>query len=394
MPVNNAADLVASAGAPPSVSVVLPTLENEATLPAALASLAAQDYAGEVDVVCIDGGSTDATRRLAAAAGATVIDNPARNEEEARALGLEAASGDLVLLLDADNELVGSAWLARLAAAIAAHEDVVSADCLFHGWRPQDPPTTRLCALIGGTDPLAIDLGWADRWAHHRGRWTGADVEVERLDDGTLLIAIDPDRPPPMGSNGFLCRRAALLRTQYRPFVHSDVVGDLAELGWRFARVPEDVVHHYAPTLRIYSRKAMRRARRTVAGVPPQRRGLRVGRLTLALRVLYAVTLVGPVLSALRGYRARADRAWALLPLLYLITVAAYVIATLEHAAKGSAGGERRAFADDPPRRPDLRRDPGLQRGGEHPALRDGDAPDDDRARRPVRDHRRRRRLL
>ena len=98
-----------------------------------------------------------------------------------------------------------------------------------------------------------------------------------------------------MGSNGFLVQREPLLATQYRPFVHSDVVGDLAAAGRRFARVRQGVVHHYAPTLRLYARKAIRRARRTVAGEPPQRRGLSVGRAALALRVLYAITLIGPI---------------------------------------------------------------------------------------------------
>ncbi len=315
----------------PSVSVVLPTFNNEATLPAALASVAAQNYEGEVRVICVDGGSNDRTRAIAGATGARLIENPERNEEEGRALGVEAADGDLVLLLDADNELVGEDWLARLVTALESGEDVVSADCLFHAWRPQDPPVTRLCALLGGTDPLAIDLGWADRWAYHRGRWTGCDFDATER-GGVLIVGIDPDQPPPMGSNGFLVRRTPLLETHYRPFVHSDVVGDLAAAGWRFARVRAGVVHHYAPTLRIYARKAMRRARRTVSGIPPQRRGLRVSRAALAGRVLYSISVVGPLTAAFRGYRARPDRAWLLLPALYMITVGAYALATLRAA--------------------------------------------------------------
>jgi glycosyltransferase involved in cell wall biosynthesis len=322
----------------PAVTALVPTLDNAGTLRTALASLEAQRYAGPVELVCVDGGSTDATREIAKEFGARVISNPLRNEEEARALGLEAATGDLVLLLDADNEIPHPDWLARLVAATGLAPDVVSADALFHEWRSEDPPVTRLCALIGGTDPLAIDLGWADRWAYHRGRWTGAAVQVEQGSEGVLIVAIDPDQPPPMGSNGFLARREALLATGYRPFVHSDVVGDLAADGWRFARVPEGIVHHYAPTLRLYARKARRRAFRTVTGEPAQRRGLRVSRWRVAARALYAMTLVGPIAVAVRGYRAKPDRAWALLPALYVITTLAYVEATLRTALPGSRG--------------------------------------------------------
>jgi GT2 family glycosyltransferase len=328
----------------PSVTALVPTFNNAATLATALESLAAQRYAGQVDLLCVDGGSSDATREIAESFGARVVDNPLRNEEEARALGLENATGDLVLLLDADNEIPHPDWLARLVAGTELADDVVSADALFHEWRPQDPPVTRLCALIGGTDPLAIDLGWADRWAYHLGRWTGAAVEIERAANSgphrkVLLIRVDPEQPPPMGSNGFLARREALLRTNYRPFVHSDVVGDLAEAGWRFARVPEGIVHHYAPTLGLYARKARRRAARTVSGEPAQRRGLRVSRARVMARALYAMTLVGPILASIRGYRAKPDRAWALLPALYVITTLAYVEATLRAALSGRGGG-------------------------------------------------------
>lgn len=321
---------------PPGVTAIVPTYNNAATLRTALESLAAQRYDGEIYTICVDGGSTDETPAIAADFGAEVVANPLRNEEEGRALGLEAARGELVLLLDADNELPHREWLARLVAALPLAPDIVSADCLFHEWRRQDPALTRLCALIGGTDPLAIDLGWGDRWAAHRNRWTGLDVEEELIGD-VRLVRIDPDHPPPMGSNGFLARREAMLGTQYRPFVHSDVVGDLAAAGFRFARVPEGIVHHYAPTLRAYARKARRRAQRTVSGEPPQRRGLSVPRWKVYLRAVYALTLIGPIASALRGWRARRDPAWALLPALYVITTLAYAEATVAQALNGRA---------------------------------------------------------
>ena len=279
-------------------------------------------------MICIDGGSGDRTCDIARTAGARLIENPVRNEEEAPGARNRGGRWRPRAAARRRQRVGQEDWLARLVTALDSGEDIVSADCLFHAWRPQDPPVTRLCALLGGTDPLAIDLGWADRWAYHRGRWTGCDFDASER-DGVLIVGIDPDRPPPMGSNGFLVRRAPLLETSYRPFVHSDVVGDLAAAGWRFARVRAGVVHHYAPTLRIYARKALRRARRTVAGIPAQRRGLRVSRGALAARVLYSISVVGPLAAAFRGYRARPDRAWLLLPALYMITVGAYALATL-----------------------------------------------------------------
>ena len=321
----------------PSITVVLPTYNSAATLELALASLAAQRYDGAVDVLCIDGGSADGTRALAERFGASWLENPLRVEEEGRAVGLEAAAGELVLFLDADDELPHPDWLTRHAAALELADDVVSADPLYGEWRASDRALTRLYALVGGTDPLAIELGFADRWAWHRGRWTGMPgVEEEDAGDA-LLVRIDPDRPPPMGSNGWLVRRSEVLRTQYRPFVHSDVVGDLAALGFRFARVKDGFVHHYADNLWRYAQKARRHAERAVRGEPPQRRGFRPSRLQLSVQAVSSIFIIGPSLKAIRGYKRKHDRAWALYPVISWLTTFHYGLAALRSITRRHA---------------------------------------------------------
>ena len=321
----------------PSVCVVLPTLNEEHRLARVLDSLAAQEYAGEVELLVVDGGSHDTTREIASSYGARVLDNPDVREEPARTRGIDAATADLVCFIDADNELPHPGWLTRMVEAIDLAPDIVSSDCLYHEWRREDPPVSRLCALIGGDDPLAVDLGYADRWSYHLGRWTAMDVTEEDTGEA-LLVAVDPAQPPPMGSNGYLVRREALLRTGYAPeFVHSDIVGDLAELGYRFARVKDGIVNHHATGLREYARKTRRRVGRTVTRVPEQRRGLQPPMARVAWLSLNALFLVRPIFQALRGYRRRPDPAWALYPIVYWITVATYTA-----RAVGQIAGRRR----------------------------------------------------
>ncbi len=57
-----------------------------------------------VEVVVADGGSRDATRELAAAAGALVVNSPAGRAEQLAA-GVRASCGDAILLLHADTRL-------------------------------------------------------------------------------------------------------------------------------------------------------------------------------------------------------------------------------------------------------------------------------------------------
>jgi len=74
--------------------------DEQRRLPEALRSLAFCD-----EIVVVDGGSTDRTVELARAAGATVIENPWPGFAAQRNLALDAAGGDWVLEIDADERV-------------------------------------------------------------------------------------------------------------------------------------------------------------------------------------------------------------------------------------------------------------------------------------------------
>jgi hypothetical protein len=94
-----------------TLTVCTIALNEEQRLPAALASVA--DIADEILVV--DAGSSDRTREVATAAGARVIENAWRGFAHQRNVALDAATGDWVLELDADERLTP-----ELAAEIRA----------------------------------------------------------------------------------------------------------------------------------------------------------------------------------------------------------------------------------------------------------------------------------
>jgi rSAM/selenodomain-associated transferase 2 len=81
------------------LSVVIPTLNSARTLAATLASVAEAD-----EVVVVDAGSSDETSALASSLGAKVACAPPGRGVQLRR-GVEAASGDWLLLLHADTRL-------------------------------------------------------------------------------------------------------------------------------------------------------------------------------------------------------------------------------------------------------------------------------------------------
>ena len=92
----------------PSVSVVIPALDEEQRLPAAIQSVRA-----DADVIVVDGGSRDATRAVAAAEGARVLESP-RGRGRQLDEGARAATGDWLVFLHADTRLEAG-WADALA---------------------------------------------------------------------------------------------------------------------------------------------------------------------------------------------------------------------------------------------------------------------------------------
>ena len=105
----------------PRFSVVVPAHNEADTLPAALASLAAQRCPAPYEVIVVDNASTDATATVAARAGATVVAEPRLGVCRARQTGVAAARGEIVVSTDADTTLPAD-WLARIDATFLAHD--------------------------------------------------------------------------------------------------------------------------------------------------------------------------------------------------------------------------------------------------------------------------------
>jgi glycosyltransferase involved in cell wall biosynthesis len=109
----------------PSFTIVTPCLNGAATLPATLASVRDQRYDGDVEHVVVDGGSTDGTLDiLAAAPGVRYVSEPDRGLSDAVNKGIRMATGDVIGWLNADDVYLPGA-LAQVGTALARSPDAL-----------------------------------------------------------------------------------------------------------------------------------------------------------------------------------------------------------------------------------------------------------------------------
>jgi rSAM/selenodomain-associated transferase 2 len=173
------------------LSVVIPALDAAATLPGCLEAL------GPVpDLVVVDGGSRDATRQIASAAGARVVDSP-RGRGVQLAAGADAARGDWLLFLHADTRLstgwrsAAEAHMARRAEAACFRfrlDDVAwQARVIERGVAAR----VRLLGLPYGDQGLLVSRALYEAVGGYRPLPLMEDVDLVRRIRRRLLITLD-----------------------------------------------------------------------------------------------------------------------------------------------------------------------------------------------------------
>lgn len=128
------------------ISVIIPTLNEAALLPATLEALRVN--AARHEVIVVDAGSGDATCEIAAAAGATVLASPRRQRAAQMNFGARQSRGDALMFLHADTRLRPDSlaaveraltWPGVVGGGFARRFDhpsrVVRWSCALAGWR-------------------------------------------------------------------------------------------------------------------------------------------------------------------------------------------------------------------------------------------------------------------
>ncbi|MCA0437324.1 MAG: glycosyltransferase family 2 protein [Actinobacteria bacterium] len=143
---------------PARFSLIIPAHDAAATLGVALDTVASQVREFD-DVIVVADCCRDDTAEIARGAGATVIVSRKGHPGLARNAGLDAATGDYVLFLDADDWYVRDDALARLEHRI---EETGSPDILHFGFMWGSEPASAF-----GWRAHAYGCVWARAWSRH-----------------------------------------------------------------------------------------------------------------------------------------------------------------------------------------------------------------------------------
>jgi glycosyltransferase involved in cell wall biosynthesis len=311
-------------------SVFIPVYNAGEWLDACLRSVFGQDYPAEsIEAVVVDGGSTDNTLEIARRYPARVFINEKRLAHYAFELYGRHATGDLVVMFAADNELAGRDWF-RAAGELFDRRPELGALWGRQVSGPDDSPLNHYYELIQN-DPLS----------HFTNRnlesYMRAGEPVQVGGRAGRLFRVQKDRSLVWGANGLVLRLGFVRKF----FTAEDFVGDndifqsMVEEGHDLAAyVPElQIVHHHVRSVAEWTRKLRRNFYNHFLQHHGKRNmGWAFGRGFAARLVLWSVYAGIPLFSGCDAlWRAVRDRNgyWLYHPLLSLIQLWVYGWLTL-----------------------------------------------------------------
>ncbi|HWS50017.1 MAG TPA: glycosyltransferase family A protein [Microbacterium sp.] len=178
----------------PTVSVVIPVKDDAELLDRCLRALHRQTQPAD-EIIVVDNGSTDSSAAVATSRGAQVVRCDEPGIPTASATGYDAATGDLVLRLDADC-LPAETWVHATVDAFVRHPRVsafTGAARFIDGPRALRSPLAAayLTAYTAATVPALGHLPlFGSNLAFRRSAWRSVSAHVHR-DDPELHDDLD-----------------------------------------------------------------------------------------------------------------------------------------------------------------------------------------------------------
>ncbi len=347
------------------LSIVIPVLNSERTLPECLAAIRGQTLPRtDYEIVIADAGSSDRTLEIAREAEVDVIvPNPLRTGEAGKTAGIKASHGAIIALIDSDNILPDPGWLERMLAPFADSE-ILATEPIAYTVRAQDPALTRYFALLGMNDPICLFTRNYDRICAITNRWTGLPIlgtdpanplgtDPKSLgtdplscagsascpsDSGYLKLRLGATALPTIGANGFVFRRELLDGTNWDPYLFDiDILYERIRRDGAVcvAKVKTGIVHLYCAKLGDFARKQKRRIRDFLYFAQAKQRSYpwdKQKRTGILLFCLATATILPLIVQMCRGWWRRPDVAWLYHVPVCVVTLWVYGCATLAKA--------------------------------------------------------------
>lgn len=214
------------------------------------------------------------------------------DSEQAKAIGIRKAKGDICVMLCADNYFTDPTLFKKVSDEAYICSSIYER---HYYYEPKDNSLNRYFSLIGNNDPVPFYLGKCDREPWVKGLYRGRSF-------------------PSYGCNGFFVQRKAFRDTNLDDYYPMDAHVDMAKAGHGYMALDQGTVwHRTSDRLIPFLLKRYRYAKDLYCDRRNRRWKMldtREDYWRLALFVLATITIIQPLSISIRGYSKIKDIAW------------------------------------------------------------------------------------
>ncbi|MGK9252803.1 glycosyltransferase [Paenibacillus humicus] len=239
------------------ITVIMPTLNSERTIDKALGSIRMQNIDQNlIEILVIDGGSTDSTREIANKYEAKILENPSVVPEAAKHIGIMNAKGKYVVFMDSDEELTRKDQMQKRLELFAFNPEVKNIIPASISVPADYPSLSRYINSFG--DPFSyfvykVDSEEFPKSFKEKCRYTDDKAGIVFYFNAGDILAI-ADGGTCMFDLGY-CRETFPEEVNSPNFVTTYFV-KMVSLTQCMGIVEDDIINHYASTkLSIYFKK-------------------------------------------------------------------------------------------------------------------------------------------
>lgn len=287
------------------ITIVMPTYNSEKTIERALRSVRRQTVdSKKIEILVIDGGSTDNTVNIAKKYGAIVLDNPERIPETAKRIGFAYAHGEYIIMQDSDE-----VWCHReqLSARIKFFENNQDVFCLIADKLIPGRGCGLSCAYLNMiSDPFSYII--------YQKKYSNVEqnkMYLFRESEFGNVYRYKKEDVAPIGDGGSTMINLKKAKEVYGSNITSQefatsIFIQMVNATHKVGIIPEDnIVHYSTASLKSYLKKLRFRVHINLndvekSGYESRARHCKKLKNRKALFVLYSLSVIGPIWDSLR----------------------------------------------------------------------------------------------
>jgi glycosyltransferase involved in cell wall biosynthesis len=316
------------------VSFIIPTLNCASSLNLCLKSISIQTFRN-FQIYIIDGGSTDKTISVAQKYHCHILKNPLKTAEAGKAIGIKNANSSYIALIDSDNILPTSNWLKEMLLPFTQNKKIVGSEPWSYTYRPNGGFIERYSSLTGVNDPYTLVTGNFDRKSYLNKKWTNLKINIQDFPKYQITKFNPHKLFPTIGANGTIFKRNVFKSFSSKYFFDIDILATLKNPVY-FAKVKIGIIHTFCESsIFKFYKKQTRRATDLYIYQHQRIYSLTKNNLLSSIKYTFYVLLIVPMFyDMFRGFFKKPDPAWFIHPILCIITLYCYGLATIKNYLK------------------------------------------------------------